>query len=652
MRRAWFVGLMSVVLSGWAGVSARAQYGDAPAVDGAAQAADMVQPLAAMEAPELRIADVSEFMRIPVLHQGRKMPMHTYGRLFLLQLSGKSSYDDLSAGEWFTQFLFEPSATLDDRVFLINHPEVAQALGMPVREDRRYSFTDLHGGMARLGELARRAAELEKAQRSQVENELLRLYTNQQLYLDLYHSLEFARPHPAFKVERADLAAALNKPLQEEPFTYADLYQRVDVLQRLIAALPEKPPAEWTPLEESAYALATQLFEWGRRHQDSQFLLIPTMSHDEEVWMSVWDSFALGLRDAATSGLVQRWREMTDAYLRGQQVDFDIAARAYQQGVEQVLGDERALAFLDWEVRFNQWNLFGRAVLLYGFGLFLAIFTLMSASKWPYRVGGLLIVAAFVLHTVGMLMRMGIMGRPPMTNLYATFIFVSWVCAILGFVLELVQKNGLGWFGASVSGWLLLLFSRRFELQGDTMGQVVAVLDSNFWLSTHVTTVTAGYAGCLLAGVIAHLYLLLAVARPQDRKRLRAVQGAMMGMLAFGLTFAFLGTMLGGVWADQSWGRFWGWDPKENGALLIVLWSAILFHARLAGMAGPVALAAGNIVNAVIVMMAWLGVNLLGVGLHSYGFTSGLALNLFVYTAVELVFIAVFAPWAARRTAV
>jgi cytochrome c biogenesis factor len=115
----------------------------------------------------------------------------------------------------------------------------------------------------------------------------------------------------------------------------------------------------------------------------------------------------------------------------------------------------------------------------------------------------------------------------------------------------------------------------------------------------------------------------------------------MEGLLGFGLTFAFLGTMLGGVWADQSWGRFWGWDPKENGALLIVLWTAALYHARVAGMIQTKGLAAGTVGGCIMVMIAWLGVNLLGVGLHSYGFTTAMKSLFFGYILFEAAFLAV-----------
>ncbi|MCA9406059.1 MAG: cytochrome c biogenesis protein CcsA, partial [Candidatus Omnitrophica bacterium] len=151
-----------------------------------------------------------------------------------------------------------------------------------------------------------------------------------------------------------------------------------------------------------------------------------------------------------------------------------------------------------------------------------------------------------------------------------------------------------------------------------------------------------------VAGIVGHIYILQA-AFGTDKTKLRAIQNILIGTLGFGLTATFLGTNLGGIWADQSWGRFWGWDPKENGALLIVLWCALLFHAKIGKMIGPLGFAVGSVFGIVVVMWAWFGVNLLSVGLHSYGFTSGLAMNLTIYFILQMLFLIIVTPIAKKR---
>ena len=111
------------------------------------------------------------------------------------------------------------------------------------------------------------------------------------------------------------------------------------------------------------------------------------------------------------------------------------------------------------------------------------------------------------------------------------------------------------------------------------------------------------------------------------------------GATCFGILFSTIGTILGGLWADDSWGRFWGWDPKENGALLIVIWNALMLHARWDGMVkgrGFALLAiGGNIVTA----WSWFGTNELGIGLHSYGFTQGVLFWLTTFIFIQVLFL-------------
>jgi ABC-type transport system involved in cytochrome c biogenesis permease subunit len=229
------------------------------------------------------------------------------------------------------------------------------------------------------------------------------------------------------------------------------------------------------------------------------------------------------------------------------------------------------------------------------------------------------------------------MNRPPVTNLYETFIFASWITVILGLILEFSGKKNIGLLTGSISGLILLIISGRYALEGDTMGMLVAVLDSNFWLATHVITITIGYGGIVISGTLGHLYIFQKLFLKKDKeKKLKDTFQSVYSTQAFGLIFTFIGTVLGGIWADQSWGRFWGWDPKENGALLIVICSAILFHAKLGKMIKETGFSIGAIAGIINVVLAWFGVNLLGVGLHSYGFSSNVAFSLFAYVILEL----------------
>jgi ABC-type transport system involved in cytochrome c biogenesis permease subunit len=144
-----------------------------------------------------------------------------------------------------------------------------------------------------------------------------------------------------------------------------------------------------------------------------------------------------------------------------------------------------------------------------------------------------------------------------------------------------------------------------------------------------------GYGITVVAGLVGHLYLFMAITKPKDKGALQEIYKNAIGLSLVALLFTTLGTILGGIWADQSWGRFWGWDPKENGAMLIVLWLLMLLHGRLSGQVKAPGFAAGLVIGNIVVALAWFGVNLLSVGLHNYGFTESIAYNLSVFCGIE-----------------
>ncbi|MDB6025587.1 MAG: Cytochrome c assembly protein, partial [Verrucomicrobiales bacterium] len=244
----------------------------------------------------------------------------------------------------------------------------------------------------------------------------------------------------------------------------------------------------------------------------------------------------------------------------------------------------------------------------------------------------------------------------PVTNLYSSAIFVGWAAVMVGLLLERLFKGGIGLVVACVIGFVTQIIAYHLAQSGDTMEMLRAVLDTNIWLSTHVVCITIGYSAMFLAGILAIIYILMgfftnrlsrtfsevdAVTVSTVGAGFGVVSGAALalaskksigdpigkvlarmvyGVICFATLFSFVGTVLGGIWADQSWGRFWGWDPKENGALLIVIWCAIWLHSRWGGIAKERGLMAMAVVGNIITSFSWFGVNMLGVGLHSYGF--------------------------------
>ena len=208
-----------------------------------------------------------------------------------------------------------------------------------------------------------------------------------------------------------------------------------------------------------------------------------------------------------------------------------------------------------------------------------------------------------------------------------------------------IRDRRIALAAAPLLGALLIMFARMFEVSNhqDTMDPLVAVLDSNFWLATHVTSINIGYAGGLAAAVLANIWILMRVLRishPSDASS-KALVRMTYGVTCFGLVFAVVGTILGGVWANDSWGRFWGWDPKENGALMICLSQIALLHARMSGWVRDFGFVIWAAVTGAVVVFSWFHVNLLGVGLHSYGFSDSMRTGVWASYATQLGFVVV-----------
>jgi len=251
---------------------------------------------------------------------------------------------------------------------------------------------------------------------------------------------------------------------------------------------------------------------------------------------------------------------------------------------------------------------------------------------------------ALALHTFGLAARMYLQGRPPVTNLYSSAVFIGWGTVIIGLFLERLFRDGIGLACSAVIGFITLIIAHHLAGSGDTLEMLRAVLDTNIWLATHVVSITIGYSAMFLAGMLAMIYVIRGVlTRSLTRESAQSLARMTYGVLCFATLFSFVGTVLGGIWADQSWGRFWGWDPKENGALLIVLWCAIILHARWGGYIKQRGLMVLALFGNVITSFSWFGVNMLGVGLHSYGFMDKAFPWLMAFVASQLALMALAA---------
>jgi ABC-type transport system involved in cytochrome c biogenesis permease subunit len=587
--------------------------------------------------------DLAGFASMAVLHEGRVKPVETLARHLLLQWSGRDAYKGRSALSVLADVVFAPEKTGKLKLFRIDNPEVAEALGIAAEKKRLYTYRQLEPALAKLQQLSTAADSIDAAKRNLVEKEVVRTFGNVVAYLNLTRALQFAIPSTSLVVELPETRNVLDLPQDGPTVSFWELMERAPVMAQILDGISGDTSWVYSPIELEIVRLSRAMYLQSQAGMSSLFKVLPKPG-EEGVWLSASEVVAdPALLQGELKSEVTALASMTEAYRAGDAAKFAAEAEALNASVRLLAPAEMERTRFGMEILKNRVNPLFIATVLFWIAMFAGFLFFLFRKRWIYRATWILSGVALAFLTASIVARILIMRRPPVTSLFETFPFVAAVSIAVALFLERRSRQGVALLSAALLGTLLLSIANRYASDGDTMQMLVAVLNSNFWLSTHVVTITVGYAACVLAGAIAHIRLARGAwtpyPDPATRASLREVDRMVFGTLCFGLLFSFIGTVLGGIWADQSWGRFWGWDPKENGALLIVIWCAILLHAKFWGVVRETGLAAGAVIGAVIVSLAWQGVNLLNVGLHSYGFTSGAAMKLFGYIGAEILFL-------------
>jgi cytochrome c-type biogenesis protein CcsB len=628
---------------------------------------------------------VREFGSLPVLLNGRIQPFDSVARNSLLQIRSTGDLPleqvpswqfwhhprKLKSTEWLLEAMTRPEIADTRPIFLIHHAELLGELklqdkGINKEGLRYYTFNELKPLIPEIDQQAQKAGEVKPEDQTTFQKQVLKLANALSLYRRLKVTLQpegvddFARELADFQNNLGPAQLAAQASESGKPFDKAALRRIAEPLQQFQLMARFDYPLIIPPLN-------------------------PGQARDH------WQTMGASLLESGRTGdfppAVTDFAAMAAAYRQHQPAAFNRAVAAYRQWLAPAF--ERELRKGRAEFYFNNVKPFLHATIIYLCAFMLAWGALLTFTLAPNlseslrRSAFYLVILAGLVHTFGLVFRMALEGRPPVTNLYSSAIFIGWGTMLLGLILERIYRVGIGSVVASFAGFVTLMIAHNLALGGDTMEMLRAVLDTNFWLATHVVVVTLGYASTFAAGLLAILYIFLGLFTPLLSQKIgagatgmpssaapsqlpitnhqppitpslhhsitpsphhsatpslqpsttpslqpstpplslgQALSTMVYGIVCFATLFSFVGTVLGGIWADQSWGRFWGWDPKENGALLIVIWNAIILHARWGDLLrdrGIMNLAVfGNIVTS----FSWFGVNMLGIGLHSYGF--------------------------------
>ena len=604
---------------------------------------------------------VREFGRLPVLLNGRIQPFDSVARNSLLQMrsTGDLPLEEvpswkfwhhpkkLKATEWLLEVMTRPESADTRPIFLIHHSELLGELKLQDKGSeksglRYYTFNDLRPLLPEIEEQSKQASPVKPEEQSTFQKQVLKLANAVMLYQRLKFTLQ---------PEGADNWTQTLAEFQKN----------------LGPALAASKTAQSTQDPEALQKLAGWIHQFEDMDSFGYALIVPPLEPEgsRDNWQTAGTALMAGTRANHFQPALLKLAAIATAYRQETPAEFNRAVADYRSylatGFSKEVRKGRA------EFYYNDVKAFLHATIIYIVALVLAGSALLAFTVAPNLSESLrrsafnLVCLAGLIHTFGLIFRMVLEGRPPVTNLYSSAIFIGWGAMLLGLVLERIYRICIGAIVASLAGFVTLLIAHNLALGGDTMEMLRAVLDTNFWLATHVVVVTLGYASTFVAGLLAIIYIVLGLFTPMLREKLgarsassRQAAGSMAGKLevgkalakmvygivCFATLFSFTGTVLGGIWADQSWGRFWGWDPKENGALLIVIWNAVILHARWGGMIRERGLMNMAVVGNIITSFSWFGVNMLGIGLHSYGFMDAAFNWLMLFVGVQLVFIA------------
>lgn len=411
--------------------------------------------------------------------------------------------------------------------------------------------------------------------------------------------------------------------------------------------------------EREAIALEDRLTLMLATVDDNAIAIVPHPADPKGKWMGISEAQSL-YSPEAISPLIASFTVMKQTFFSGS-THLPVLmplAESLQTGLRQLSPAVYPVAgAMRQEVFFNHFHPFAKAWQLYGLAFIAMLLTLWVKPLELYWGSIGLFVAGVAVQSYGFWLRMQVAGRPPVTNMYESVVWVGFGISAIALSFELIYRAKYYLLAAApLSVMCLILADSLPAVLDPSISPLVPVLRDNFWLSIHVPTIALSYASFALALGIGHVALGSYLFSPQARARIQLLSQLNYNVLQVGVLLLTAGIILGGIWAHFSWGRFWGWDPKETWALIALLCYLVPLHGRLVGWIGNFGISVASVVAFNAVLMAWYGVNfVLGTGLHSYGFgTGGSEWAIAAVVGADLLFVlaatARYKGWFTRET--
>lgn len=623
---------------------------------------------------------VDLFRMLPVQDDGRVKPLETVARFRLYRINGKRTLAfgveeggeirkvKLSAIEWYLDCVFRPDIARKIPFILVDNVDVITDIGLKphvggsgnVILRGRYNFEEIEpslpdpGNPRNRGKLSEKRDEYLAAKEANpkqfagdlVKQQLIDLHDRVVVLNHLLHMKDFAKGDLIPGVPLTAIAPSLGEPdTEKSPLSaWLENWRKIPAAGVADGTYTAAELQNMMPRVADEIQRVANIAGSDPLHPIAGIAIFAPEDAGDDDWRTIGEEImkVVTSEDPYPLGVarVKVFEQLVAS--AGDQKEFKKVLKPFvdERVAEAKARDEfRAIPL---ELKYYKMHFIANAMPWFIFSFVFVAFSWLTPGSVVGKVLGwaavVTSVLGFIYVTGALVMRCIIMLRPPIATLYETILFITASAVLLCLILEYFDRKKIAIAAAAVVGAAGMFLALRYEIKeavegrGDTMVTLQAVLRSNFWLGTHVIIINLGYASALLGSVLSAAYIFMRLVRggAADNEAEKSITRMVYGIICFTLVFSLVGTVLGGIWANDSWGRFWGWDPKENGALMIVLWSLVILHARMGGYIKRVGLHSASLILGIITVFSWWGVNELDVGLHSYGRTSGVAQKLMV----------------------
>lgn len=535
-------------------------------------------------------------LNIPVVNEGKIISFNNFATN-MHNLLVKNNIG-MSKTEWLSELIFNKKNSFERKIFVIKNKNIIKSLN--IKEEKNYSINDIYIPLLNKLNLFLSLNSIKIYNRTKDQNEFIELYYNFLLVLKLNSLFSFICPN----LIKNDL-----------------IFSHYDCIKYKL----DLKDFDYHVEEKSINEILSKI---------GNFYMFPI---DKDKWINLDSSFTLEnfnegieiLNDIAKSFFLKDDKKL---------IKFNSDLNKYYLSF--LKKDEKIKLFFD--NVYNKFSLIYINFILY-FISFLFIFSFyLLKNNIYYTFSRYFFIASLFLNFLILFLRILISFRAPVSNLFESILFVNFVISFLLFFLINKQNNNLMMIFVLFFITLLQYIIYKYDINDGNIRVLIPVLNTNFWLTFHVSVITIGYAFSIFFSILGHVLIFFLTKYDIDSKFVIKFFNFSLFFCLLALFFMTIGTFLGGIWADQSWGRFWGWDPKENGALFVIIWLIFILHIRFTNFFSLLFFSIFSILTNIFISLSWFGVNLLNAGLHSYGFIENVGNNLLIFFLLEFFFILFF----------